>query len=209
MTRFWLAMGLIVMAGCGGGKIPRTHYYLLDVPAPAPRPRDPAPYSLAVMPFKVPDQLEQDRIVYRPSGVELDFYEYHRWAQRPGPTLTAALASRLRSQNLFSGVSIYDGHTKTDYVLRPRLERLEEVDSSSSVTVRVELGAEMIETKTNRTVWSGSGTHSGPVTAGEVRAVVEEMSRGVDACLGQITAGVDGFAKALPPAPVPASAGSR
>ena len=208
MRRFCLAMGLAVLAACGG-KIPRTHYYLLDVPAPAPRPRDPASYTLAVLPFKVPDQLEQDRIVYRPSAVELDFYEYHRWAQRPGPTLTAALASRLRSQNLFSGVSIYDGHSKADYLLRPRLERLEEVDASGSVTARVELAAEIVDAKTNRAVWSGSAAHSAPVTAGEVRAVVEEMSRGVDSCLGQIIAGVEGFAKALPPAPAPASAGSR
>ncbi len=198
---------MMAAAGCGGSKIPSMHYYVIDLPAPAPRPRDPAPYTVSVMPFHVPGHLEQDRIAYRPSGVEVDYYEYHRWADRPAPMLTTALIDRLRAQHLFSSISLFDGKTRTDYLIRGRLERLEEVDSGS-VSVRVEMAAEVVDAKNNRTVWSGSASHSGPVTVGDVKAVVEEMSKGVDACLNQITAGVEGFAKSLPPAPAPASAAS-
>jgi len=204
----WVAALLALGVGCGGA-IPKTRYYVLQLPAPAPQPREPGPHTAAMMPFRVPDHLEQDRIQYRPSGVEVDFYEYHRWAERPGPALTAALLDRLRAQRLFSGVTLFDGRTKPDYLIRPRLEQLEELDSGNGVTVRVEMAAEAVDLKTNRTVWTGAATHSAPVSVGEVKAVVEELSRGVDACLSQITASLEGFLRALPPAPAPASPGSR
>ena len=199
---------LLAAAGCGGS-IPKMHYYVLDMPAVAPQPGDPAPYTVAVTPFRVPGQLEQDRILFRPSPQEVDFYEYHRWAERPSSMVTSALLARLRAQRVFRGVSLFDGRTKSDYLIRGRMERLEEVDSSGGVSVRVEVAAELVEGKTNRTVWSGAGSHTGAVNEGDVKAVVAEMGSGVDACLAQLTAGLQDFAKALPPPPAPASSQSR
>src|SRR5262249_29813003 len=199
-----------VLVGAGwGGAIPKTHYYVLDIPAPEPQKRDPAPYMVTITPFRAPDQLEQDHIVYRPSPVEIDFYNYHRWAQRPASVLTQALVERLRSQSLFASVFPFDGRTKADYMIRPRLERLDEVDSPGNVSVRVEMSVDVVDLKTSRSVWSGSASHHGRVEQGEVKAVVAEMSLGVEDCLAQITAGLQDFAKALPPAPAPASSGSR
>lgn len=208
-TRAWLAAGLALVAGGCGGPIPETHYYVLNLPAPAPAPRDPASSTAVIMPFRAAEQLEQDRILYRPSAVEVDYYDYHRWAQRPAAALTAALANRLRGQHTFSEVSIFDGRAKGDYLIRGRLERLEEVDSPESVSVQAALSADLVEVKSNRTVWSGSASQSQPVSEGEVKAVVEAMSRAVDACLTQLTTGLDGFARSLPRAPAPASAASR
>jgi ABC-type uncharacterized transport system auxiliary subunit len=141
--------------------------------------------------------------------VELDYYEYHRWAERPAASLTQAFLARLRAQRLFSSVGAYDGKSQANYLLRGRVDRLEEVDSPEGVAVRVELSAEAVDAKTLQTVWTASASHSGPVARGEVAAVVAEISRGVDACLGQLTASLDAFVRSLPTAPVPASAGSR
>ncbi|MBI3666867.1 MAG: membrane integrity-associated transporter subunit PqiC [Acidobacteria bacterium] len=207
--KLWFAAGLILGAAGCGGSIPKTHYYVLDFPAAAPQPRDPAPYTAAVMPFRAPGQLEQDRILYRPTPQEVGFYEYHRWADRPSSMLTSALVNRLRAQGVFRAVSLFDGRTKPDYLIRGRVERLDEVDSSGGVSVRVELLAELVEGKTGRTVWSGAGSHTGALTAGEVSAVVAEMGRGAEACLAEITAGLENFVKALPAPPAPASAVSR
>jgi ABC-type uncharacterized transport system auxiliary subunit len=181
---------------------------VLALPAPAPQAAQPSPYAAAVMTFRAPDPLEQDRIVFRPSPVEIDYYEYHRWAERPAAALTTALLQRLRARRLFSSVSLYEGKGRPDYLIRGRVERLEEVDSPEGVSVRVELSAEAVEGKTLKMVWNGSASHSGAVTHGEVKAVVAEISRGVDACLTQIVAGLEGFVRALPASPVPASAES-
>lgn len=200
------------LCGCGGA-IPKTHYYVLNLPSspradgPATPARKAGSYSLAILPLRAPDQLEQDRIVYRPSPVELDYYEYHRWAQRPTAVLTEALVDRLRALHAFPDVFLFDGRAKPDYLLRGSLERLDEVDSPG-VTVRAEMSAEVVELKTGRIAWSGSCSQTGPVNAGEVKSVVEGMSRAADDCLRQIAAGVEGFAKSLPPAPAPASSPS-
>ena len=208
MLKNCLLIVMLVAAGCGG-TIPKTHYYVLALPAPAPQVREPAPYTAAVMAFRAPDQLDQDRILFRPSAVEVDFYEYHRWAERPAATLTTAFVDRLRAQRLFANVSVFDGKGKPDYLIRGRLDRLEEVDYPEGVTVRVELSAEAVDGKTLKTVWTAEASHSGAVTQAEVKAVVAEISRGVDACLQQLTTSLDGFVRSLPPGPVPASSASR
>jgi ABC-type uncharacterized transport system auxiliary subunit len=205
----WICAALItalaLMAGCGGA-IPKTHYYVLDLPAPAlaaPRAADdpPSSYTAVVMPFRAPEPLDQDRIVYSSSPVELSYYQYHRWAELPAPLLTSALAGRVRNLGLFANVSIFDGRTKGDYLIRPRLERLEEIDREGGVTVRVQISAEAVEAKTNHVVWRSEASHSGAVTAGEVGAVVTEMSRGAEACLEKITGDLRNLQKAFPPAP--------
>jgi ABC-type uncharacterized transport system auxiliary subunit len=199
-----LAVVAALGAGCGGA-IPKTHYYLLDLTPAAPRPRQPAPYTVAVMPFQVPDHLEQDRIVFRPSPLEIDFYEYHRWAHRPASLLTSALVDRLRSQNVFAGVLQFDGRTRTDFRIRARLERFEEVDSPEGVTARVQLSAEVTDLKNQRIAWTGSADHAEPVTQGEVRAVVAALSRAAEACVAEISQGIEGFAAGLPAASVASS----
>ena len=207
----WVALLALAAAGCGGGAIPKMHYYVLDLP-PSPRatqqPPD-APYTLAVLPLRAPDQLEQDRIVYRASGVEVDFYDYHRWARRPPELVTSVLIDRLRARNVFANIFLFDGRTKTDYLLRGSLEHLEEVDSPGSVSVRADLSAELIDVKANRPVWTKGCSQTGPVSSGEVKAVVEAMTRAMNACVDDLTGSLETFAKSLPPAPAPASAASR
>jgi ABC-type uncharacterized transport system auxiliary subunit len=191
------AVAAAVGGGCGG-PIPRTNYYVLHLPAGLPQSREPVPYSVAVMPFRVPDYLEQDRLAFRPSAVEVDFYEYHRWADRPAAMLTTALIERLKARRVFSGVFVYDGRTKPDFLIRGRLDRLDEIDEQGGVSVRVELSAEALELKTNHAVWSGAAAQSGTVKEGEVRAVVQAMSEAAGACLDQIATGLEGFARGLP-----------
>lgn len=214
---FWrwgpLAGLLLVLAGCGGA-IPKTHYYVLSLP-PSPNAngagmaaRPAGSRSLAVLPLRAPEQLEQDRIVYRPSPVELDYYDYHRWAQRPTSVLTEALVERLRASHAFSAVFLFDGRAKPDYLLRTSLERLDEIDSPGNVTARADISAEIVELKTGQIAWTGSCSQSGPVGASEVKSVVEGMSRVADDCLKQITASIETFAKSLPPAPASTSAPS-
>ena len=211
MSRLWmclLALGAVLATGCGGA-LPKMHYYMLNLPAaPAPAPASGAPYAVAVMPFRVPDYLQQDRLAFRPSAVEVDFYEYHRWAQRPAAMLTEALVQRLRSRGVFSTVLVFDGRTRTDYLLRGRLNRLEEIDENGSVSVLVELSADMLDLKANRTVWSGAAAQSGTVSQGEVSDVVTALGQAAGASLDQITTGLEGFAKGLPPASGAAGGGT-
>lgn len=205
MGQFKKTLPLIVflaMLGCGGGKIPPTHYYALDLPAPPAPARNPLPHTLVVMPVRTSSMLTQDRIVYRPTPEEVGYYEYHRWAQDPRESVTTALIDKIRGSGAFSSVARFDGRTRSDYVLRARIDRLEEVDFESGVKVYSGLSAELLEGSTMRVVWEDSATADAQVPTSEMNAVVRQLSEATNRSLDQLTSSLaDGVRNAPPPAP--------
>lgn len=185
---------LLAALSCGGGKIPPTRYYVLDLP-PAPAPKSAtSDKSLAVRSVGAADPYNQDRIVYRPSRQEVGFYEYHRWAADPRESIQAALIDKLAATGLFKAVASYDGRLQPDYLLQTRIERLEEVDFESGVQVYVEVGADLIDASDGAVIWSGDGKGSGTVTSPDVAQVVSQMSAAtaasLDAIVQELTAAV-------------------
>ncbi|MFQ5718612.1 MAG: ABC-type transport auxiliary lipoprotein family protein [Acidobacteriota bacterium] len=141
---------LAVMAGAVGcGRLPATHYYMIDVHPPVRR-SDPTPgapplpaggQSIGVQSFHVDPPYDQDRIVYRTDDAtpEVAFYTYHRWAVSLSRMLPGAVAAGLEG---VSGVAriepVAPGRTY-DAILEGRLRRLEEIDRPGEQTVRVSL----------------------------------------------------------------------
>lgn len=204
MGQFKKILPLIVflaMIGCGGGKIPPTRYYALNLPAAPVPAADPLPHTLVVMPLRTSSMLTQDRIVYRPAPEEVGYYEYHRWAQDPRESVTAALIDKIRASGAFSSVARFDGRTRSDYVLRARIDRLEEVDFEGGVKVYSGLSAELLDGATMRVVWEGSATSDAQVPTSEMTAVVRQLSEATDRSLDQLTRSLaDGVRNAAPPA---------
>ena len=199
-----LALALLLSAGFSGcgGKILPTNYYVLEFP-PAPLVQvDPFPASVVVMPFRASQMLTQDRIVYRPAAGEVGFYEYHRWAEDPRQTITSTLIERLRARRTFETVVPFDGRTEADYILRGRIEKLEEVDFGGGVSVHVRLSAELVSFDERKAVWQGVSEQKGQVAVGEVSAVVAEMSRAARVGLDKLCADLDGWIRTnvTPPA---------
>jgi len=182
----------LLMAGCGG-KILYSHYYALDIPAvPAPAV-SPArlPATLAVSRFETPPYLRQGKIVYRQGPTEIGFYDYHRWAADPADSVTAAIIDSLRSSRLFSFVKPYDGQSRQDYLMSGRLERLEEIDSSSGVRVEAKLSAELVDLRTNATVWTDEADEALGVETRDVNSVVMEMSHAVQKSIDRLVASLN------------------
>src|SRR5215467_1529753 len=118
MRTFSVSVVIGLLVGCGSVSGPATKYYKLDIP-PAPTPAGQSvPVSLRIEPFRTSSLLRQDRIVYRPSPVEVGFYEYHRWAEPPSDTVTRAFADQLKRKRTFESVEISEGEERADYVLR-------------------------------------------------------------------------------------------
>lgn len=191
------ALCLLLWTSCGGGKIPATHYYALDLPAaPRPAPADALRHSVAVLPVGATEMLEQDRIVYRPTREEVGYYEYHRWAEDPRTSIQNALIARLRQTGAFATVAPFDGRTRADFQLRTRIDRLEEVDFEQGVKVYVSISAELVDGQTARVAWTGVGTGERTVTQSDVGEVVSRMSeaaeQALDGLAGQIDAHVRG-----------------
>jgi ABC-type uncharacterized transport system auxiliary subunit len=196
------ALVAVLLLSCGGGKIPATHYYALDLPtAPAPTARL-LPHSLVVMPLKASSMLAQDRIVYRPSREEVGYYEYHRWAEDPRESVMDALVHKVRASGAFTSVVQFDGRTRSDYILRARIERLEEVDFEGGVKVYSAVSAELVDVSTTRIVWEDSVTSSADVSASNVPEIVRQLSDATGRSLDGLARSLaDSMRAGLPAAP--------
>jgi ABC-type uncharacterized transport system auxiliary subunit len=193
MRAFWVSMVVGLLAGCGSVHGPATKYYKLEIP-PAPAPTGPsAPVPLRIEPFRAGNLVRQDRIVYRPSPVEVGFYEYHRWAEPPNDTVTKALADQLISRHVFQSVEILDGAEKADYVLRGSIDLLQEVDYKGAVRVQVSISAELEDPVRRQKIWSSVASSERLVTKSDVQAVVAAMGLATQQSIGRLVTDVAKF----------------
>ncbi len=184
-----LSLAALLITGCAG-KVLYPKYYTLEI-VPASHSSDsntPLPFAVAVRKFETPAYLRQGRIVYREAPESVDFYEYHRWAAEPGPTVTSAMIDSIRSAQLFSFVKPYDGQDRPDYLLNGRLERLDEVDYDGTVRVQTKLSAELVDLRTGATVWTGSAGEASNVEKSNMNSVVAAMSHALQMNIDRLVA---------------------
>jgi len=172
--------------GCMG-KVKYPSYYTLNLPpAPDPPVQEGTHASLAIQEFRSAGYLRQGAIVYRATPEQIGFYDYHRWAIDPRQFVTNAVADRLRASGKFTQVKIYDGRSDVDYILRGRLEKLEELDYEGGAKVEVALSAQMIDVRTGVTVWSNEVSDVGTVAQRNVAGVVSEMNHTMDRAIEKL-----------------------
>jgi len=193
----FLIVAMIVALGASGcgGKIPPTHYYKLNIP-PAPVAAQGGGNNTAIlMPFRGSKLLTQDKIVYRPNPEEVGFYEYHRWAEGPRTTIAQSMLDHLRGKKTFGRIVMFDGRTTADYIVRGRIDRLEEVDSPDGLDVRVALriSAEVLSVEGREPLWVGSHAETLQVTTRDVRTVVSTMSDAAAKSVAKLAADINGF----------------
>ena len=198
LTACILAVVIVVLSAFScGGEIPPTHYYKLNIP-PAPLAAQAEGIKTAIlMPFRGSKMLTQDKIVYRPNLEEVGFYEYHRWAEDPRTTIAQSLLDHLRSKKTFHRIVMFDGRTTADYLIRGRIERLEEVDSpdGSTVSVALRVSADLLSVANREPLWSGVHEETAGVQIRDVRTVVSRMSAAAAASVAKIAADIDGFVR--------------
>jgi len=188
-TLLWAgACALVLLAASSCAKARYPNYYTLGI-APTLQPiagNVPRSVTVSVRRFQTPEYLRQGRIVYRQTVNEVGFYDYHRWATDPGATVTAAVVDTLRSAQLFSFVKSYDGQDRAGYLMRGKLERLDEIDYGGQVRVEAKVSAELVDMKTGVTVWTGVVSQSSRVETRTIDSVVGEMSHTLQIGINQL-----------------------
>jgi ABC-type uncharacterized transport system auxiliary subunit len=189
---------LAFLTGCAG-KVGRTNYYTLNLPAPPDPPAaENAHTSVAIREFRAPAYLKQGAIVYKPSPEQIGFYAYHRWAVDPSQFVTDSIIARLGATGTFSRVKHYDGQPDADYLVTGRLEKLEEIDyESGGVRVEVAVSAEMSKLDTGTIVWSKAVSEVGEVKQHDVPTVVLEMSHTMERAIEELLTPVPGTLPAV------------
>jgi ABC-type uncharacterized transport system auxiliary subunit len=183
---------LVVLSGCAG-KVGRTNYYTLNLPAPPDPPATGTAHTtVAIREFTAPAYLRRGAIVYKTSPELVGFYAYHRWAVDPCEFVTDSIIDRLGATGTFSHVRHYDGRPDADYVLSGRLEKLEEIDYNGGVKVEVAISAQMTKLDTGTTVWSKAVSEIGEVNQHDVPSVVSEMSHTMERAMEKLLTPVPG-----------------
>jgi ABC-type uncharacterized transport system auxiliary subunit len=187
----------VILAGCAG-KVGRTNYYTLNLPAPLDPPAlEIAHTTVAIREFTAPAYLRRGAIVYKTSPELVGFYVYHRWAIDPCEFVTDSIIDRLGATGTFSRVKHYDGHPDADYVVSGRLEKLEEVDYEGGVKVEVAIFAQMTRLDTGTIVWSKAVSEVGVVSQHDVPSVVAEMSHTMERAIEKLLTPVPGTLSAV------------
>ena len=123
MTRGLLAAAFCILSGCA--TVPNTHYYTFRPTLSASLQGDEAtrsPFSLSVEGYGGDVPYQQDKIVFRISAYEINFYEYHRWLRPPTELVTEQVLKQAGASGLFRSVVVEgDFDASTRYVLDGRV----------------------------------------------------------------------------------------
>lgn len=174
-------------------------FYALSAPVEAPQAAAPqVPIALLVARVTAGHLYRDERLVYRTAGVELGTYEYHRWSEPPVDMIQDSLISALRATKQYRSVDPVAGYGSGQYVVRARLEALDEVDQSQLVA-RFSIHFELYDPKSAEVLWSDSYTHDEPVQGKEVVDVVKALDTNVATGMQQFAANLSNYFATHPP----------
>jgi cholesterol transport system auxiliary component len=168
------------------------HYYTIEMPAAPANQSKPDGLTILIGNIDTPETLQDGRIRYRTGSNEAGAYEYHRWTERPGTMVREALMRALRSSGKYKRVFEASSSSTGDYLVRGKLHEFDEVDHGA-IETRISLHVELIDMKTNSSVWDYMAERREPVNGKTVKEVVESMDKNLQQVIGEVTAGIDKF----------------
>jgi ABC-type uncharacterized transport system auxiliary subunit len=186
--RIWQVVAWsLLLSGCSLTKPgPEVHHYTLALTPPEVAAGS-AKASLQVRPFSAPDPYLQDRLVYRLSPYQLDFYHSHRWASSPTEQVTDWTRRYLRGSGLFTSVSpTTEG--AADFVLSGRVRQFDEVDHEQTWEAVLQVDFWLVRGTERSPIWFSSYTASQQASKRNPVALAEAMSRNLENILGRLAA---------------------
>jgi cholesterol transport system auxiliary component len=180
-----MAMAGLVAASCVGTK-PMHYYTLAPSSAPANRERPDGP-TILIGTIATPVSLQDARIRYRAGANEAGAYEYHRWTERPGVMVRDSLVHALRASGKYQRVLEASSSTIGDYLVRGKLHEFSEVDNPA-IQTRISLQLELVDKKTNRSVWDHLYYRQEPVSGKNIKDVVQSMDRNLQQVVSEVGA---------------------
>ncbi len=176
---------LPALAACFSAS-PEKKYYQLDLAGPPAE----AAFGKSLLVDRVDiDPLYDDfRIIYRISPVEVNYYTYHFWAEKPARMLHDILLHRLELSKLFARVLPESGKEEPDWVLRCTVHQIEEVDAPAAWAARLGMKIELAEFKSGKVLASRRFDRREPLARKEVGLVPAALSRILDEELAALLA---------------------
>lgn len=146
---------LFLLSGCSS-PVPITHYYTFHPQSFANKPpaATTVPHIVAIDTFNADVPYQQERIVFRTSPYEVNFYEYRKWLRPPTDLVTEQMYHALRASGLFRDAQLSE--TGADYLLQGRIVMFEQwyEESQQTSTVHVGIRYALMTADEERVVWT-------------------------------------------------------
>lgn len=164
----------VLLASCGS--VPATYYYRVDYPAAPPAPSEPLPLTLGVGGFDSDVLYEGERIVYRNSPYEVQYYHYRRWVAPPRKLVADAVQQQFGVSGAFRRVVSSTAGERFDYLLRGKIEAFEEWDEAEAWFGSVAIEFVLYDADNGAVVWQNRYAEKTPAARKDPLMVVEAIS---------------------------------
>jgi len=175
---------IIFLMSCGG--VPPTYYYRIDYQmTKLESGSSPIPITLGIKQFEADILYEEDRIVYRNSPYEVQYYHYRRWIAPPRKMVKEKIIEQFSSSGIFERVIGLPSHTQPDYVLQGKIKAFEEWDEDGSWYGLVTLSFELQKSETKEIIWEKTFSEKTPASKKEPVDVVKAISNSMQKVVQQ------------------------
>ncbi len=110
-----------------------TSYYLIEYAPNAVNPKlklkDPLPYRVQVINFKIPRSYDSVRIIARYSSHRIDYYRYSLWAVRPQVAIADLIVQHINTYRLFRNCQREFLEERPDFEITGTVEQIELYES--------------------------------------------------------------------------------
>ncbi len=149
------AIALCGLCSVGCSAIPEETFFTLaySLRPPAADAR-PLAGAVRVRDLDIAPAYDKDRIVYRFSPYQFQYYNYMLWAVKPNKMVTDLVARHLDRAAVFESVQREYGDNPPEYELAGMLEAIEELDSGDEWFAHLVMSLQLIRRADGRAVWS-------------------------------------------------------
>jgi len=128
--------GCLLLAGCFGSKKQlETSYYLIEFASTRSNQKlirkEPFPYKVQVLNFKIPRSYDSIRIIARYSSHKIDYYRYSLWAVRPNIAVADLLVQQVNAYQIFKDCQREFLDERPDYEITGEVTQIESYESES------------------------------------------------------------------------------
>lgn len=189
VTLLLTILTIALLSNCGS--VPSTYYYRVDYQMPSPQRGEALPATLAIDRFDTDIIYEGERIVYRNSPYEVQYYHYRRWVAPPRKLVENAALDQFRNAGLFQRVIAAGAPESRDYVLKGRLKAFEEWDEAETWFGQVTVFFELLDSDNNTVVWQQEISHKKSAGSKEPVAVVASISESLKTVIQEAIETID------------------
>jgi len=194
--RTWLSRSflMLLILGMGCASVPDFTYFTMAYTLLPQRHKHRAlAESLRVSDMEITPAYDKDKIVYRFSPYQFQYYNYMLWAVKPNKMVTGLVVRHLEHSGLFEVVSRDYGETRPQYEMSGVLEAIEELDSGDEWFAHIALSLRLTRFRNDAVVWSYRIDKKKRVYNKEPVYVVKALSELMEQGMNEVVEDLRGF----------------